>query len=92
MKFSTIHDKILIVRHENKSQLLAKIAIKTHIKHVTSVTKRFWKRFCKRYLLSLREKHYHKNNINEKRELKTNDVVLIQDGKITPRNNWRKRK
>ena len=78
MKFSTIHDKILIVRHENKSQLLAKIAIKTHIKHVTSVTKRFWKRFCKRYLLSLREKH--KNNINEKRDLKTNDAVLIQDG------------
>ena len=78
MKFSTIHDKILIVRHESKSQLLAKIAIKTHIKHVTSVTKRFWKRFCKRYLLSLREKH--KNNINEKRDLKTNDAVLIQDG------------
>ena len=42
--------------------------------------------------IGLREKHYHKNNTNEKRELKTNDVVLIQDDKITPRKYWRKRK
>ena len=40
--------------------------------------------------IGLREKH--KNNTNEKRELKTNDVVLIQEDKITPRKYWRKRK
>ena len=40
--------------------------------------------------IGLREKH--KNNTNEKRELKDNDVVLIQDDKITPRKYWRKRK
>ena len=65
MKFSTIRDKILTVRHENKSQLLAETAfntsgetlIKTRIIHVTAVTKNFWNRFYKEYLLSLREKH-----------------------------------
>ena len=31
-------------------------------------------------------------NIFGKRELKTNDVVLIEDDKITPRKYWRKRK
>ena len=31
-------------------------------------------------------------NISGKRELKTNDVVLIEDDKITPRKYWRKRK
>ena len=32
------------------------------------------------------------NNTKEKLELKINDVVLIQDDKITPRNNWRRGK
>ena len=67
---------------------LDKTLIKTRIKHVTAVTNHFWNRFYKEYLLSLREKHCHyKSNINEKRELKINNV-LIQDDKITPRNNW----
>ena len=35
--------------------------------------------------IGLREKHYHKNNTNEKQELKANDVVLKQDDKIPPR-------
>ena len=44
-------------------------------------------------MLPLRGKrYYHKNNTNEKRELKINNVVLIQDDKITPHNNWRKGK
>ena len=62
---------------------------KTHIKHVTVVTNHFWNRFFKEYLF-LSEKHcFHKNNTNGKRELKINDVVLLQDDKLTPRNNWR---
>ena len=66
--------------------------IKTRIKHVTAVSNHFWNRFCKEYLL-LREKHrYRKNNTKEKLELKINDVVLIQDDKITSRNNWRRGK
>ena len=35
---------------------------------------------------------YQKNNTKEKREVKINDVVLIQDNKITPRNNWKRGK
>ena len=67
--------------------------IKTHIKYVTAVSNHFWNRFYKEYLLSLREKHrYHKNNTKEKREWKINDVVLIQDDKITPRSNWKRGK
>ena len=67
--------------------------IKTRIKHVTAVRNHFWNRLYKEYLLSLREKHrYRKNNKYEKRELKINDVVLIQDDKITPRKNWRREK
>ena len=72
---------------------LDKTLIKTRIKYVTAVSNHFWNRFYKEYLLSLREKHfYHKKNTKEKRELKINDVVLIQDDKITPRNNWRRGK
>ena len=67
--------------------------IKSRIKHVAPVTNHFWNRFYKEYLLSLRGKHcYHKNNTNEKRELKINNVVSVQDDKITPRNNWRRGK
>ena len=33
-----------------------------------------------------------KINTKEKQELKINDVVLTQDDKITPRNNWRREK
>ena len=51
MKFSTIREKILTIGHENKSQLLVKMAsntsdktsIKTRLRHVTAVTKHFWK-------------------------------------------------
>ena len=69
-----------------------KTLIKTRIKHVTAVSNHFWDRFYKEYLLSLREKHlYHKSN-TKKRELKISDVVLIQDDKIAPCNNWSRRK
>ena len=64
---------------------LYKTLIKTRINHVTAVTNHFWNRFYIEYL-------YHKNNTNEKRELKINDVVLIQDNKITSHNNWRREK
>ena len=82
-----------IVDDDDSVITLDKTLIKTSIKHVTPVTNHFWNRFYKEYLLSLCENHcYHKNNTNEKRELKINDVVLIQDVKITPRNNWRRGK
>ena len=69
---------------------LDKTLIKTRFKHVTDIRNYFWNRFYKNI-------NYHyvkniliiKNNTNKKRELKINDVVLIQDDKITPRNNWR---
>ena len=64
---------------------LYKTLIKTRINYVTAVTNHFWNRFYIEYL-------YHKNNTNEKRELKINDVVLIQDNKITSHNNWRREK
>ena len=67
--------------------------IKTRNKQVTAVSNHFWNRFTKEYLLSLREKHrYHKNSTNEKQELTINNVVLIQDNKITPCNNWKREK
>ena len=67
--------------------------IKARVEHVTAVSNHFWNRFYKEHLLILREKHcYHKNNTKEKRELKINDVVLIQANKITPRNNWKRGK
>ena len=82
-----------IVNDNDNVITLDKTLIKTRIKHVTAVSNHFWNRFYKEYLLSFREKHcYHKNNTKEKWELKINDVVLIQDDKITPRNNWRRGK
>ena len=40
----------------------------------------------------IRENHCcDKNNANEKRELKINDVVIIQDDKFTPLKNSRKK-
>ena len=68
---------------------LGKSLIKTRIKHVTAVINRFWNRFYKEYLLSLREKHYYyKNSTREKQELKINAVVLIQPWNYnTNRNN-----
>ena len=82
-----------IVNDNDNVITLDKTLIKTRIKHVTAVSNHFWNRFYKEYLLSLREQHrYRKNNTKEKRELKINDVVLIQDDKITPRNNWRRGK
>ena len=81
-----------IVNDNDNVITLDKTLIKTRIKHVTAVSNHFWDRFYKEYLLSLREKHlYHKNN-TKKRELKISDVVLIQDDKIAPCNNWRRRK
>ena len=81
-----------IVNDNDNVITLDKTLIKTRIKHVTAVSNHFWNRFCKEYLL-LREKHrYRKNNTKEKLELKINDVVLIQDDKITSRNNWRRGK
>ena len=72
---------------------LDKTLIKTHIKHVTAVSKKFWNRFYEEYLLSICEKHrYHKNNTKEKWELKIKNAVLVQEDKITPRNNWRRGK
>ena len=68
-----------IVDEDDDIITLDKTLIKTRFKHVTAITNHFWNRFYKEYLLSLREKHcYYKNNTNEKRELKINDVVLIQ--------------
>ena len=82
-----------IVNDNDNVITLDKTLIKTRIKHVTAVSNHFWNRFYKEYLLILREKHcYHKNNTNEKRELKINDVVLIQANKITPRNNLKRGK
>ena len=82
-----------IVNDNDNVITLDKTLIKTRIKHVTAVSNHFWNRFYKEYLLSLREQHrYHKNNTKEKRELKINDVVLIQDDKITPRNNYKRGK
>ena len=76
-----------IVNDNDNVIKLDKTLIKTRIKHVTAASSHFRNRFYKEYLLPLREKHrYHKNNTNEKRELKINDVVLIQDDKITQRN------
>ena len=81
-----------IVNDNGNVITLDKTLIKTRIKHVTAVSNHFWNRFCKEYML-LREKHrYRKNNTKEKLELKINDVVLIQDDKITSRNNWRRGK
>ena len=77
-----------IVNDNDNVIKLDKTLIKTRIKHVTAASSHFWNRFYKEYLLPLREKHsYHKNDTNEKRELKINDVVLIQGDKITQRNN-----
>ena len=82
-----------IVNDNDNVITLDKTLIKTRLKHVTAVSNHFWNRFYKEYLLSLREKHhYHKNNAKEKWELKINNVVLIQDDKITPHNNWRREK
>ena len=82
-----------IVNDNDNVITLDKTLIKTRLKHVTAVSNHFWNRFYKEYLLSLREKHhYHKNNTKEKWELKINNVVLIQDDKITPHNNWRREK
>ena len=82
-----------IVTDNENDITLDKTLIKTCIKHVTAILKHFWNRFYKEYLLSLREKNrYHKNNTKEKWELKITDVVLIQDDKITPLNNWRREK
>ena len=82
-----------IVNDNGNVITLDKTLIKARIKHVTAASNHFWNIFCKEYLLSLREKHrYRKNNTKEKLELKINDVVLIQDDKITPRNNWRRGK
>ena len=82
-----------IVNDNDNIITLDETLIKTRIKHVTAVLNHFLNRFYKEYLLSLREKHrYHKNNTKEKQELKINDVVLIQDDKITPGNNWRRGK
>ena len=72
---------------------LDKKLVRTRVKHVTAVTNHFWNRFYKEYLTSLREKHYYnKISTKENRQLQINDVVLIQDDKISPRNNWRKGK
>ena len=82
-----------IVNDNDNVITLDKTLITTRIKHVTAVLNHFWNRFYKEYLLSLCEKYrYQKNNTKKKRELKINDVVLIQDDKTTPRNNWRKGK
>ena len=82
-----------IVNDNDNVIKLDKTLIKTRIKHVTAASSYFQNRFYKEYLLPLREKHrYHKNNTNEKWELKINDVVLIQDDKITQRNNQRRGK
>ena len=69
-------------------KLRSKLILNTSLLLQNVFGKGFVKDICYHYAI----KQYHKNNINEKRELKTNDVVLIQDGKTTPRNNWRKRK
>ena len=72
-----------IVNDDGNVIILDKTLVKPRIKHdIVLNPNHFWIRFYKKYLLSLREKHrYHKNNIKEKRELKINNVVLIQDDK-----------
>ena len=78
-----------IVNDNDNVITLDKRLIKTRVKHVTAVSNHFWNRFCKEYLLSLPEKHRYKNNTKEKWELKIDDVVLTQNDKITPSNNWK---
>ena len=74
-----------IVDDSDSVTTLENILIKTHIKYVTTVKSHFLNRLYKEYLYN-----YVKNNTKEKRELKINGVVLIQDDKLTPCNNWRK--
>ena len=93
LMYGRIINRRNIVDDNDNIITLNKTLTKTRVKHVIAVANHFWNRFYKDYLLSLREKHcYYKNNTNEKRELKVTDVVLIQDYKITPRNNWRRGK
>ena len=93
LMYSQNINKRNIVNDNDNVTTFDKTLIKTHIKHITAVSKKFWNRFYEEYLLSICEKHrYHKNNTKEKWELKLNYAVLIQDEKITPCNNWRRGK
>ena len=70
------------VQHEELTNVNADI----HLKYVTDLLNRFWKRWKNEYLTELRE--FHKRNISRNSELiSEDDVVLITDEK-QPRISW----
>ena len=59
--------------------------------HLQKVINDYWKRFTSEYLSELREQQMHNyKKYSDAERLVINDMVLIKDDDMTPRNRWRK--
>ena len=59
--------------------------------YLQNLLSNYWKRFEKDYLCELREHQLNnKRKYNMNQALKLNDMVLIKDNELLPRNQWRK--
>ena len=59
--------------------------------YLQNLLSHYWKRFEKDYLCELREHQLNnKRKYNMNQALKLNDMVLIKDNELLPRNQWRK--
>ena len=75
-----------IEKEENNAESLSK-----RIKYIHTLINNYWKKFNHNYLAELREHHMYdsKRKTSVENKLKIDDIVVIKEDSIRPRNSWR---